>query len=125
MQPAVQDGDLLFYFRIVSDYAADDIVIIHYQEKQMPERIIAVSGDTVDIGEEGLKVNDSLVQEPKIYTETYQFENGITFPITVPEGHVFVLGDNRPQAADSRVFGCVAIEDIDGKVVGIFRRRNF
>lgn len=125
MQPAVQDGDLLFYFRIVNDYAADDIVIIHYQGKEMPERIVAVAGDTVDIGEDGLLVNGSLVQEEKIYTETYLFENEVTFPVTVPQGQVFVLGDNRPQSADSRIFGCVMTDDIDGKVVGLFRRRNF
>ncbi|MBQ5959766.1 MAG: S24/S26 family peptidase [Firmicutes bacterium] len=33
MQPAVQDGDLLFYYRLVNDYAADDVVIVHHEEK--------------------------------------------------------------------------------------------
>lgn len=125
MQPALQDGDLLLYFRIVNEYAADDIIVIRYQGKEMPERIVAVAGDEVDIGDDGLTVNGALVQEAKVFTETCQFEQGVTFPVTVAQGQVFVLGDNRPQAIDSRIFGCVDIDDIDGKVVGLFRRRNF
>ena len=125
MQPSLEDGDLLFYFRIVNDYAANQIIVIHYQGKEMPERIIAVAGDTVDIGKDGLTVNGALVQEDKVYTDTYQFEEGVTFPLTVAQGQVFVLGDNRPQATDSRIFGCISVEDIDGKVVGLFRSRNF
>ena len=125
MQPAVQDGDLLFYYRLVNDYAADDVVIVHYEEKQIVSRIVAVAGDTVDIEAGGLIVNGALVQEAKVIGETTSFVDAVTFPLTVPEGEVFVLGDNRPNATDSRIFGCVRIADIDGRLVGLFRRRNF
>ena len=124
MQPALQEGDLLIYFRMVNDYVADDIVIINYQGNRMPERVVAVAGDTVEIEDDGLIVNGNLVQESEVYTETCQFEQGITLPVTVPQGQVFVLGDNRPQATDSRIFGCIDTGDVEGKVVGLFRRRN-
>ena len=125
MQPAVQDGDLIFYYRLVNDYAAGDVVIVHYEEKQIVSRIVAVAGDTVDITAGGLIINGAMVQEPRATGETTSFVDAVTFPLTVPEGEVFVLGDNRPNATDSRIFGCVKIADIDGRLVGLFRRRNF
>ena len=125
MQPALQDGDLALYYRIVPQYTSGDVVVIRYQEHDLTERVIAVEGDTVDITDDGLVVNGSVVQEPNVLGETTQFEGGVTFPLTVPEGQVFLLGDNRPHATDSRVFGCVAEDDISGRVIGLFRRRNF
>ena len=125
MQPAFQDGDLVLYYRIVQSYAADEVVVIHHQDQAMLERVVAVAGDTVDITADGLMINGSVVQEPHASGETTQFTEGVTFPLTVPQGQVFVLGDNREHATDSRIFGCIDIADIDGRVMGLFRRRNF
>ena len=91
----------------------------------MLERVVAVAGDTVDITADGLMINGAIVQEPHAAGETTQFAEGVTFPLTVPQGQVFVLGDNREHATDSRIFGCIDIADIDGRVMGLFRRRNF
>lgn len=124
MQPAVQDGDLLFYYRIVLNYQADQMVVVTYEGRKLPQRVIATAGDTVDITEKGLEINGSVMIEPEVLGETTQFENQVTFPLTVPSGKVFLLGDNRPNAIDSRVFGCVDEDDVDGKVIGLFRRRN-
>ncbi len=125
MQPAVQDGDLILYFRLVEVYNADDIVVVNYQDKAILSRVVAVAGDTVDITENSLIINGSCVRETKAMGETTQFENGVTFPLVVPAGKAFVLGDNREHATDSRIFGCVDVSDIYGRVMGLFRRRNF
>lgn len=125
MQPAFQDGDLIFFFRSNKHYKANDTVLIIYEEKNMVERVVAVGGDKVDITEDGLVVNNGLVQEPYAWGATTQFENGVTFPLTVPEGKVFVLGDNREHAMDSRILGCIDEKEISGNVIGSFRRRNF
>ncbi len=124
MQPAVQDGDLLFYYRIVQSYQSDQMVVVTYEGRKLPQRVIATAGDSVDITDKGLEINGSVIVEPEVLGETTQFENQVTFPLTVPPGQVFLLGDNRPNAIDSRVFGCVDENDIDGKVIGLFRRRN-
>jgi signal peptidase I len=125
MQPALQDGDLLFYYRIIRHYAAGDVVVLRYQDRDLTERVVAVAGDTVDITAKGLVINGSVVQEPQVIGETTQFEGGAAFPLTVPRGQVFLLGDNRPHATDSRLFGCVPTDDISGRLIGLFRRRNF
>ncbi|MBQ3692237.1 MAG: signal peptidase I, partial [Clostridia bacterium] len=125
MQPAFQDGDLILYLRTYNSYSANDTVLILYDDKTMLERVIAVAGDTVDITEAGLMVNGGLVQESYAWGETTQFKDGVTFPLTVPEGKIFVLGDNREHATDSRVLGCIDERDVSGSVIGSFRRRNF
>lgn len=124
MQPSMRDGDLVFYYRIIEYYASGDAVVVRYRDRDVISRIVAVAGDTVDITEDGLIVNGSLVQEAEVLGPTTQFEGGVTFPLTVPAGEVFLLGDNRPHATDSRIFGCVNVADISGRVVGVFRRRN-
>lgn len=125
MQPSFQDGDLVLYLRTYNSYKANDTIVISYEDKTMLERVIAVAGDTVDITESGLEVNGGLVQESYAWGETTQFENGVTFPLTVPEGKIFVLGDNREHATDSRILGCIDEKDVSGSVIGTFRRRNF
>lgn len=59
-----------------------------------------------------------------IYSDTTQFKDGTDFPLTVGQGQVFVLGDNRTVASDSRIYGCLNINDIQGKVIGVIRTRG-
>ena len=124
MQPAFRDGDLVLFFRMTDDFAANEVVVVQYQGEKLLERVVAAAGDTVDITEDGLVINGAVVREPDARGETTQFEEGITFPLTVPVGKIFVLGDNREHTTDSRIFGCVDTEDVYGRVIGLFRRRE-
>ena len=125
MSPAIKDGDLVVFHRYTkSGYLAQDVIALKHNGQTHARRVIATAGDTVDITEEGLYLNGSLQHEPEIYQITERYEEGISFPLTVPEGHVFVLGDARPGATDSRIYGTVAIEDTLGKVMAVIRRRS-
>ena len=124
MQPSLRDGDLLFYYRLDKNYKPNNIVLFNYKDELIASRVIAVAGDEVDITKEGLKINGHVMYEPEIYTKTTQFRGGPTFPLTVEEGTVFVLGDNREKATDSRIIGLINKKDIKGKVMGLVRRRN-
>ncbi|MFR8353110.1 MAG: S26 family signal peptidase [Blautia obeum] len=44
--------------------------------------------------------------------------------MTVGEGQIFVLGDNRPEASDSRIYGCINIKDVKGKAIAVIRTRG-
>ena len=125
MCPAFQDGDLVMYYRLDRNFGTGDVVVVRYREHAYLERVIASAGDTVDITQDGLVVNGSLVQEPYRQGQTTQFTEGVTFPLTVGSGELFVLSDNRGTGPDSRIFGCIRAEDVSGKVMGLFRRRNF
>jgi len=124
MMPAVKSGDLIFYFRLDKQYTASDVAAVEIEGSFQTRRVVAVGGDTVNITEEGLQVNGSLQQEADIVGETLPYTDGISFPITLQENQVFLLGDNRESASDSRLYGAVDVEDTLGKVVMILRRRN-
>ena len=125
MAPAVKDGDLVLFYRYTkSGYQTQDAVALDVKGKRQVRRVVAKAGDTVDITDDGLIVNGALQQEPNIYQKTERYEEGIDFPLTVPEGEIFVLGDNRAGATDSRIYGCVKIEDTLGKVMAVIRRRS-
>lgn len=125
MYPAVKDGDLVIFYRLDHHYTASECLVLDYQGKRQVRRVIAVAGDTVDITEEGLFINGVLQYEPNIYESTFRYENGMDFPVTLQEREVFVLGDARDNATDSRVYGPIKIEDVLGKVMMIIRRREF
>lgn len=125
MDPAVRDGDLVIFHRYTqSGYWPQDVIVLSYNGQTQVRRVIATAGDTVDITEAGLMINGALQQEPGIYEKTERYQDGADFPLTVPEGQVFVLGDSRTGATDSRIYGCVKIEDTLGKVMAVIRRRG-
>ena len=124
MNPLVRDGDLVIFYRWDKKYHAKDLVLLTFQGQRQVRRIIATAGDTVDITEEGLIINGALQQEWNIYQQTRRYAEGTDFPLTLKEGEVFVLGDARENAVDSRVYGPVNVKDTRGTVITILRRRN-
>ncbi len=124
MSPAIKEGDLVIYYRIGKNYIQSDLVAVEVDGKIVIGRVVAQEGDTVDITADGLLVNGSLQQETDIQGETLPYEEGITFPVTLKEGEVFLLADNREGAEDSRIFGPVRISDTLGKVMTIIRTRH-
>ena len=125
MAPAIKDGDLVLFYQYTSvGYLPQDVIVLKNNGQRQVSRVVATAGDTVDITEDGLVINGALQQEPEIYQKTERYQEGVSFPLTVPEEQVFVLNDSRTGAADSRIYGCVKIEDTVGKVMTIIRRRG-
>jgi len=124
MWPAIKEGDLIVFYRLDKSYAAGDTAVVKYESEKQVRRIVATAGDTVDITEDGLVINGAPQFETIIFEETDRFVEGIDFPVKVGEGEIFVLGDSRKDATDSRIYGCVAVKDTLGKVVTVIRRRG-
>ena len=109
MVPTLQDGDrLLVTTSLLSgDYEYGDIVIIQKGTfaggEPIVKRVIATGGQTVDIDFEtgAVYVDGTLLEEDYINELTF-VEEGTEFPLTVPEGSIFVMGDNRNHSSDSR-----------------------
>lgn len=123
MFPAIKDGDLILAYRLQKDYYKNDVVVYQYGESLYVGRIIGRENDTISLDETGTVKINGATQSSEILFPTYVKEE-ITFPYTVPEGCVFILGDYRTQAEDSRDFGAVKMEDIKGKVITLLRRRD-
>jgi signal peptidase I len=124
MAPSIKEGDLVLFYRLDKYYVSGNAIVLKYNGRLQSSRVIAVAGDEVDITDSGLMINGALQSESNIYEETQRYNTAIEFPLTVPEGEVFVLGDGRENATDSRVFGTVKIEDTLGKVMTVIRRRG-
>ena len=125
MAPSIKDGDLVLYYRHNKNgYLPQEIVMVEYVGQIQARRVVATAGDIVDITEYGLIINGALQQELEIYQQTERYHDGVEFPLTVPEDQVFVLGDSRIDATDSRIYGCVKNSNILGKVMTIIRRRS-
>jgi len=126
MAPAFREGDIVFFQRIgVSRLLAGDLVVVRSEGGTQIRRVVAVAGDEVNITYHGLMINGLRQQEMHIFEDTAPFsEIGVEFPLVVPEGHVFVLGDSRTRATDSRIYGPVRIDDLLGSVVTFIRGRD-
>jgi signal peptidase I len=80
------------------------------------KRIVALSGDTIEVKRWNLYVNEKIVKEPYILEKmNYEFKVE-----KVPKNKVFVLGDNRNDNIDSRIFGAISTRSIIGKVIFIY-----
>ena len=125
MIPTLQNGDRLLVLNstIVREYRRGDIVIARKQsfsDDPIVKRVIAVGGQTVDIdfGAGVVYVDGVAQKEDYINDLTYTYE-GTDFPLTVPEGSVFLMGDNRNMSTDSREprIGTVDTRYLIGKAV--------
>jgi len=125
MAPMVKSGDLVMFYRLDKNYAIGDLLLLDFQGERQVRRVVARAGDVVEITPDGgLSLNGAVQQEPEIYHSTWAYENGATFPLVVGEGQVFVLGDARENATDSRVYGSINTDDTLGTVITIIRRRG-
>ncbi|MCX4315926.1 MAG: signal peptidase I [Lachnospiraceae bacterium] len=102
-----------------SGYKTGDIIAFYYNNKILVKRVIAVSGDWVDLDAAGnVSVNGVWLEEPYL-TEKALGTCDITLPYQVPEGRIFVMGDHRATSLDSRTteIGCIGEELIVGRIL--------
>lgn len=125
MTPNIKSGDLVIYSRYDKDFDVGQEAVLKYQGKTQVMRVVAKEGDTVDMTADGFTINGVVQEEPDPQKETLPYTEGVTFPITLKADEVFLLGDDRENSADSRVYGAVDQDDTLGKVLDIVRRRNF
>ena len=135
MEPTLQDKDMLVVYHLGYTPSNGDIIVLNPKGDNKPyiKRVIAVGGQTVDFkmnidAKNGTRFYDVYVDGERL-EEDYIAEKIATnpqslateeYPMTVPEGHVLVLGDNRNHSVDSRyetTVGMVNHDDIVGKAI--------
>ena len=123
MFPAIEAGDLLLAYRLQDEYVKGDVVIYTVDGAQYLGRIVARETDLVQLDDSGNLIVNGTTQGGEIMYPTYAKE-GIHYPLTIPQGTLFILGDYRTQTQDSRDFGPIPLKNIEGKVITIVRRRG-
>lgn len=118
MAPTLQDGDIVVSVK-TSELAKGDVIAFYYNNKILVKRVIASSGDWVDMDESGnVYINQAPLEEPYLTEKAYG-DTDIELPYQVPDGRIFVMGDHRSTSVDSRntAVGCVAQEQIVGRII--------
>ena len=124
MVPTFEVGDRVFVNKFIYRFREPkqgEIVVfksIEGEQEDLIKRVVGVPGDTITLDNGMLLVNGVPKDEPYV---NHQLPDPSSFgPITVPEGKVFVLGDNRANSRDSRFFGPLPIQDVEGEAFVIF-----
>lgn len=123
MYPAMQDGDVVLAWRLQGSYNQNDVVVYEAGGKQRVGRVLAKEGDVVDVTDDGQVTVNGTPEDNEIYQT--QAGKAVKFPYLVPKGKLFVLGDFRTHATDSRELGAIPTSDVEGVTIGLLRRRKF
>lgn len=118
MDKTLQEGDVVLTVK-GAQFETGDVISFYYNNKILIKRVIANPGDWVDITSDGdVYVNQKKLDEPYL-SDRALGQTDLAYPYQVPEGQLFVLGDNRETSIDSRhtSIGGVSEEQIVGKIV--------
>ena len=118
MENTLMEGDMVLSLNN-GKYKTGDVIGFYYNNVVLIKRVIATSGDWVDIAEDGIvTVNGVVLDEPYV-AEKSMGECNIKLPYQVPQGKCFVLGDNRVESIDSRntAVGCISNDVVLGRLL--------
>lgn len=132
MLETIQLGDRLVgekvSYRFRSPQAGEVVTFMDPQGRDVNliKRVIATAGQTVDLRDGDVYVDGQKLDEPytlgkpsEPFTKTIA-PSGISYPYTVPDGCLWLMGDNRTDSADSRYFGPVSVSEVTSRAVFIF-----
>ena len=121
MRPTLESAERLVVNKFIYRFRVPEkgeVLVFQYPSRDFIKRVIATPGDTIEIREGRVLVNDQILVEDYILEKTRS-----EYPkMTVPEGRIFVMGDNRNNSEDSRFadVGFVPYDLIKGKAVMVF-----
>ena len=121
MRPTLEDGEFVLVSKLnyqFGEVERGDIIVFHFPmdpEQELIKRVIGLPGDHIRVGDGAVSVNGQVLNEPYIAAApAYAGE------WNVPDGHLFVLGDNRNDSSDSHSWGLLPAENVVGKAVVIY-----
>ena len=133
MYSTLETGDRVFVNKVsyrLHDPNRGDVVVLHEirgtTERDLIKRVIAVGGEEIEMRSCEVRIGGQLLIEPYLDPTVVTPGNcgGDFGPILVPEGTVFVMGDNRAGSQDSRTLGPVSLDDIVGRAFVVFWPRS-
>lgn len=128
MIPTLEHGDRLIVNKVaysIGEPERFDIIVFHAPAgKDYIKRVIGLPGDEIEFSEDSLYVNGEEIDEPFLNQLKEEYDGGRLTndfeAITVPDDHLFVLGDNRRHSRDSRDIGTIHKDEVIGKANIVF-----
>jgi signal peptidase I len=133
MYSTLETGDRVFVNKVsyrLHDPNRGDVVVLHEirgtSERDLIKRVIAVGGEEIEMRSCEVRIGGQLLLEPYLDPTVVTPGNcgGDFGPLIVPEGTVFVMGDNRAGSQDSRALGPILLDDIVGRAFVVFWPRS-
>ena len=138
MDSTLASGDRVFVNKLsyrLHDPNRGDVVVLHQisgaSQRDLIKRVIALPGETIEMTNCEVRILEVGASQSRVLSEPYLDENIISAscggdfgPVSVPEDHVFVMGDNRSGSQDSRQLGPVSYDDLVGRAFVVFWPRS-
>ncbi|MBN1979649.1 MAG: signal peptidase I [Anaerolineae bacterium] len=122
MQPNLYYGERVMVekvtYRLFHGPRRGDVVVVDVPDSPEPliKRVVALPGETIEIRGGQVHIDGEPIEEPWVeYTAAQDFP-----PTTVPPLHIFIIGDNRPNSRDSRSFGPVHVDQVEGRALFVY-----
>lgn len=111
-----EDSPIATFYQTSNIFEDFSYYFIEAGKKSYIKRVIGLPGEHLKIQDGKVYINGKLLDEPYLQDRVTTPQNGVFYDVIIPEGAVFVMGDNREASMDSRSFGCVPISKIESKV---------
>lgn len=99
---------------ISNKYQRGDVVVVDLGNKSIIKRVIGLPNEKLEIKDGKVYINNEELSEQYLDENIKTTDN---LKVNIPEGYIFVLGDNRPNSLDSRQIGCIDLKDVKGKTL--------
>lgn len=123
MQPTFHDKDSIFLEKLSTETGhikRGEIVTFNSKDENNDDyikRVIGIAGDKIDIKDGKVYLNGNCLSENYLPRGTITEPNSLITQYVIPEGYIFVLGDNRGNSTDSRILGPINLKDVKGHVI--------
>lgn len=128
MAPSLLPGDVVFSQRLGAHPKNGSLIIIRDSlGDQIVKRVEGRQGDILEVTADGHLIrNGELIREPEVWYGSQDTSQWIDFPLTLPKGTLFCLGDNRPLSLDSRqrTIGPILYKDVEGCILFVLRGQH-
>lgn len=124
MRPVANDGDVALIYRLSQQYQPGDVVVYDHDGMSYMGRVVAGVGTSLEVTNDGeLKLNGN-VQDRLYGQPTMPALDGPAYPLVLGAHKLFIVGENREGSRDSREFGPIDVDDVQGKVITLMRSRG-
>jgi len=121
MFPSLVSGQLIIYYRLNNKFYNKDVIV--YNKKLY--RIVGISNDEINIDNNYLTINGYREEDETFYKTNKEVSSNINYPYKIEKDKYFVLNDYRLDTNDSRLFGAINKEEIDGLLIASIKIRDF
>ena len=124
MYPTYNSGDKVLVYKGCEDYSYGDIVVILVDDPVIGsvtviKRVVGSGGDMIRLTEDGRVLVNGIPESLPFDPACVDTLNAEDNAVSVPEGCIYVLGDNRTESYDSRYMGCIEVSRVIGKVISL------